>query len=97
MSTKSELWTIRNGRNIPIRDQERKSRFHCGTIPHHPFLTLTLIDFARWSEARGVNPKQKRPTFMEAYEPFLAEHKIRFTNGTATQGAGSSDFFNMRL
>jgi hypothetical protein len=86
----SELWTIRNRRNIPIRDPRTKEPVPLWNDPSPSLPDLNPLSIS--PDGRKVvvlTPCERVPRSWEAFEPFLAEHKIRFTNGAAIQGAGS--------
>ena len=80
----SELWTIRNGRNMPIRDPRTKEPVPLWNDPTPSVPGLNPLSISPDGRKLVVlTPSRNVPRSWEAYEPFLAEHKIRFANGAA--------------
>jgi len=86
----SELWTIRNWSKHPNKRSRTKEPVPLWNDPAPSVPDLNPLSISPDGRKLVVlTPSRSVPRSWEAYEPFLAEHKIRFTNGTATQGAGS--------
>jgi len=86
----SELWTIRSNRNMPIRDPRTKKTVPLWNDPPPSVPDLNPLSISPSGRTAVVlTPSRSIPRSWEAFEPFLAEHKIRFTNGAANQEVGS--------
>jgi dipeptidyl aminopeptidase/acylaminoacyl peptidase len=86
----SELWTIRHGRNVPVIDPATNKPILLWNDPSPALANLNPVSISPdRRNAVVLTPSKQIPRSWEIYEPFLAEHKIRFSNGNAVQGIGA--------
>jgi len=82
----SELWTIRGSRNMAIRDPRTKKPVPLWNDPTPSVPGLNPLSISPdGQKVVALTPSRNVPRSWEVFEPFLAELKIRFTNGTLSR------------